>query len=107
MERSTFGTRLLELIRQQHLTQKQLAQTVGVTEAALSHYIKGDRIPRASVLTGIAAALGTTSDYLMEGNLDQPSDEIAFARRLIARNAKQMTMAQKKELIDILLGDGE
>ena len=107
MERSALGDRLLALLHEQHLNQKQLAQNVGVTEAALSHYIKGDRVPRSTILAKIAAELGTTSDYLMEGTPTQSADGFPEARRLIARSVKQMTLAEKKELINILLGDEE
>lgn len=105
MEGKTMGERLLALLREQHLNQKQFAEKVGVTEAALSHYIKGDRIPRSTILARIANELGTTSDYLMLGTQTQSKVDFSEARRLIARSAKQMTMAEKKELINILLGD--
>lgn len=107
MERSTMGERILALLHEQHLNQKQMAQRVGVTEAALSHYIKGDRVPRSIILSRIAAELGTTSEYLMEGTLAKTADGFPEARRLIARSVKQMTLAEKKELINILLGDEE
>ena len=64
-----FRERLAEMIKAKGLSQKELAQLAGVTEAAMSHYVKGDRIPRASVLVRIAEALGTTADYLMNGNV--------------------------------------
>ena len=107
MERSTLGERLIALLRGQHMTQKQLAQRAGVTEAAMSHYIKGDRVPRSTVLARIAAELGTTSDYLMEGALTQSNESFPEVRRLIARSVRQMTMAEKKELINILLSGEE
>lgn len=107
MERSTFGERLLALLHEQHLNQKQLAQKVGVTEAAMSHYIKGDRVPRSTILAKIAAELGTTSDYLMKGTPTQSAEGFPEVRGLIARSVKQMTLAEKKELINILLSDEE
>ncbi len=58
----TFNGRLALLLQQKDMTQKELAVRAGVTEAAMSHYIKGDRTPRASVITRIAEALGTTVD---------------------------------------------
>ena len=105
MERSALSDRLLALLHEQHLNQKQLAQKIGVTEAAMSHYIKGDRVPRSTVLAKIATELGTTSDYLMGGTPMQSTDGFPEARRLIARSVKQMTLAEKKELINILLSD--
>ena len=107
MERSSFGERLLALLHEQHLNQKQLAHKAGITEAAMSHYIKGDRVPRSTILAKIAAELGTTSDYLMEGKSTQSTEGFPEARRLIARSVKQMTLTEKKELINILLSDEE
>ena len=99
----TFGERLLMLIREKELTQKELACLTDVTEAAMSHYCKGDRIPRASVMAKIAEALGTTSDYLMNGSTTDSQGEINQAKRLIARNVAQMTHEEKMDIISILL----
>ena len=62
---TSFNERLSGLLNDKRMSQKELAVKAGVTEAAISHYIKGDRIPRASVLARIADILETTSDYLM------------------------------------------
>ena len=107
MEKNDFSIRLEELLKSRHMTQKELANTAGVTEAAMSHYIKGDRVPRSSVLSRIAAALDTTSDYLMEGTPQNHMDEIGYAKRLIARNVRQMSIAEKREILSILLADEE
>ncbi len=47
-------------------TQKDLANAIGVTEATLSHYIKGKRDPHVTVLQRIANELEVTLDDLME-----------------------------------------
>ena len=101
------GTRLKELLEKKRITQKELAEAVGCTDAAISHYIKGDRVPRASVLTKIAITLDTTSDYLMEGIPTEVTDELDYAKKLIARNVTQMTKAEKREIINILMGDDD
>lgn len=101
------GARLKELIEKKGITQKELAEEVGCTDAAISHYIKGDRIPRSSVLTKIAIALDTTSDYLMEGIPTDVTDELDYAKKLIARNVTQMSKAEKREIINILMGDDD
>ncbi len=67
MESNPLGTRLAERLKALHMTQKELASRAEVTEAAVSHYIKGDRFPRSTVLAKLATALGTTTDYLMGG----------------------------------------
>ena len=51
--------------------------------------------------------LGTTSDHLMAGTPTQTTEGFPEARRLIARSARQMTAAEQKELINILLSDEE
>jgi transcriptional regulator with XRE-family HTH domain len=107
MEKNEFSIRLEELLKARRMTQKELAIKSGVTEAAMSHYVKGDRTPRSAVLSRIATALNTTSDYLMEGVPQDYVNEIGYAKRLIARNVDQMTTAEKREILSILLGGKE
>ena len=95
------------MLKARNMTQKELAKKAEVTEAAMSHYVKGDRTPRSSVLARIAMALDTTSEYLMEGVPQNYVDEIGYAKRLIARNVNQMSNAEKREILSILLGDEE
>lgn len=100
-----FGERISELLKEKGMQQQTLAQKAEVTEAAVSHYVKGDRVPRASVMARIAEVLGTTSDYLMNGTEPDSKNEVAHAKRMIARNVKQMTKEEKMEIMSILLGE--
>lgn len=97
-----FGERLASLLKEKNLQQQTLAQKAGVTEAAVSHYIKGDRMPRANVLAKIADVLGTTSEYLLNGTANNSEEELNQARRLIARNVKQMSKEEKMKIVEIL-----
>ncbi len=101
---ATLGDRLKELLTKAGLTQHDLAEKAGCTEAAISHYIKGDRTPRSSVLAKIATVLNTTSDYLSEGIPVDSKEELVYAKKLIARNASKMSTAEKREFLSILLG---
>lgn len=101
----TFNERLALLLQQKNMTQKDLAAKAGVTEAAVSHYLKGDRTPRASVLTRISEALDTTTDYLMSGTEVDSIGELNFAKRLIARNVQQMSKEEKMDIINILMSE--
>ncbi|MBR6880284.1 MAG: helix-turn-helix transcriptional regulator [Clostridiales bacterium] len=98
------GERMRNLLEKKNMSQKELATTVGCTEAAISHYIKGDRVPRASVMAKIAEALDTTSDYLMEGIPCDAHTEVSYATKLIARNSCNMTLEEKRRILDILMG---
>lgn len=106
MEERKFAQRLAALLKKQGISQKELAEIVGVTEATLSRYMHSDRIPKAEILANIATALHTTSEYLLgteeEGDINTDYPRIV---RLIARNTDSMTKEQKKEIMSILLGD--
>ncbi len=100
----TLGGRISELLNKYSLTQRELADIVGVTEVSMSRYIRGERIPRAPILANIAAALHTTPEYLM--NLEAEDDpELVYYRtqRTIARNAKNWTPKQKADLVNALI----
>lgn len=100
-----FNERIAELLKAKSMTQRELAIKVGVTDAAMSHYIKGDRVPRAAVMMQIANVLGTSPDYLMYGNPSDSKTEIDQAVRLIARNSEQLSHEDKMRIMDILLGE--
>ena len=100
---SSFNERLSCLLNEKRMSQKELSVRVGVTEAAISHYLKGDRIPRASVLSKMAEVLGTSSDYLINGAASNSQDEINLAVKLIARNSDQMSREDKIRILSILL----
>lgn len=100
--------RIKEMLHEKNISQKQLAEMTGVTESAISHYIKGDRVPRGANLVKIAKALGTTADDLLSGDreMDKESD-LVFAKSLIARNASKMTKEERVEFISLLMEKGE
>lgn len=101
------ASRISELLTQQKLTQKELSQQTGITESSISHYVKGDRVPRGANLTKLASALGTTTDYLLKEENDSVSfnSEVDEVKMLIARNACKMTKAERYDLIRILMED--
>lgn len=100
---NSIGTRISGLLRARNMTQKELAERIGTTEATISRYISDDREPKAEMIANIATALHTTSDYI----LGIESDEFDYprVRRIIARNASAMTQQEKKALIDALFGE--
>lgn len=56
--------RLNKLIEQHGITQRDLANEVGVTEVSVSRYVHGTRTPRGDILVKIAMVLHTTAEYL-------------------------------------------
>lgn len=64
---NTIGERIFDLMQNNGYNQKQLANKIGVTEAAISRYIKDEREPRISVIEKLSIVLNTTADYLIVG----------------------------------------
>lgn len=98
-----FGDRLQGLLRDQGVTQKDLANRIGTTEATISRYVSGDREPKADVLANIATALHTTSDYLL--GIERDEFDFPKIKRMIARNASEMTAQERKALLSALFGE--
>lgn len=60
-----FGNRLKELRVQSGMTQKQLAEKIGVTKSVISFYELRERTPSPEVLVKLAVEFKVTSDYLL------------------------------------------
>lgn len=60
-----FGDRLRQLRKEKNLTQKQLADLIGVKNSVISFYEVGDRVPSPEVIKKLAASLHVSSDYLL------------------------------------------
>lgn len=65
MNENPLGSRISDLLNKSGMTQRELAERIGVTEASVHRYINGERNPKGSTIVKIADALGTTSDYLL------------------------------------------
>lgn len=96
--------KISKLLEERGMTQKELAKRACVTESAMSHYVKGDRVPSGKVLANIACALKTTANYLMD-----KEDSLAYTdvKRILARNKETLEDSEKMELIHLLLGGKE
>jgi len=100
----SFSERLSDLLSTSRMTQKELAARACVTQSAMSHYIKGDRVPNSTTLANLATVLNTTSDYLLGRDM---SDSIDFPNmhKLLARNANKLTADEKTKLMKALFGE--
>ena len=96
-----FGQRLAALLEQQGMTQLDLAARVGVTRAAMSRYVSGDREPRFVTLVRIAEELDVHVDELL--GTGTGTDSVDSALRLVAR--ARLTDEQKASLRQALGGE--
>ncbi len=100
-----FGERIAKLLEIEGYTQRELATMIGVTEAALSRYLKNEREPKMEIITNIATALNTTTDYLLTGKDDTESFEETY--RLVARGTSTMSEDEKLKLMKVLMNNGK
>ena len=61
----TFGERLKNLRTGRKMSQKYLAERIGIAKSAISFYESGDRFPSFEVLIKIARIFNVTTDYLL------------------------------------------
>ena len=61
-----FGTKLKELRAESGLTQKQLADQLGVSKSVVSFYERQERVPSPDVLRKLASIFRVSSDFLLD-----------------------------------------
>ncbi len=84
------GKKIVNLLDKQNMTQKELAEKVGVSEITISRYINGSREPKSNILCDIASTLGVSMDYLL-GNVPQLEiDEDYFNETDLVKNLENI-----------------
>ena len=104
---------LTEILNERGISQRELADKIGVTEVSMSRYCRGERIPRATIISSIAQALNVKPERLLGFDTESAAnheDEYYKAIRLILRYAKEWTVTQKANMakkIILIMEDGE
>ena len=73
-----YGERIARLRGEAGLTQEQLADAIGITRAALSHYEKSRREPDYGITTKIAAYFKVSTDWIIHGNKLPIPDDLKY-----------------------------
>jgi len=96
-DHTDFAKRLEALLEERGMTQLELAARVGVTRAAMSRYVSGDREPRFVTLVRIAEEL----DVRVEELVPCESDPVQAALRIVARTPlTEEQRAQFRKVLD-------
>lgn len=98
---SIFGERLVTLMIENGLTQKELAKKANVTESAMSYYAKGQRTPSGDVLLRLAKSLNTSTDFLL-GNTSVPTGPDNEKIQYLQRNLGKLDEAQLQKAENVL-----
>lgn len=67
---NTIGERIVYLREKQGISQKELAQMLGITAASLSRYENNLYDPKSAIITNLCQLLHTSSDYLLGINTE-------------------------------------
>ena len=70
MNKKEIGDRIKKSLECKGMSQRQLADSLDMTETSISRYIRGQRIPSAQIIGRIANAIGVTTDYLITGKTE-------------------------------------
>lgn len=70
----TFGKRLSAARNEKRLTQKTMAELLGMSQPAYSKYEYDMREPNLETLKSISNTLGLSLDYLIKGQIEGPSN---------------------------------
>ena len=93
--------RVKALMKEQGMTQRELAKRSGLTEASVCKYLSGSRLPHSEAVVLLAKALGTTSDYLLGIKRDDESVFRDLEKRII-ESKENLSSEEKMRLIMLL-----
>jgi transcriptional regulator with XRE-family HTH domain len=97
---SPFAERLIALRKARNMTQTDLADAIGSTQRAISHYEAVADFPPAGVIVALAKALGVTTDELLGAKpppkIDSPTAD-PEARRYWRRFQLLMELPEKDQ----------
>jgi transcriptional regulator with XRE-family HTH domain len=84
MESKELPRRIRMIMQQRKLTQKDMADTLGISQPAISLYLKG-RVPPADVLFRIASLGETTVEWLLSGD-EKKSEQLVREKTALYGN---------------------
>lgn len=97
-----FGNRLEKLINASRYKKQDIANDVGVSPSALAKYLSGEREPNYEIMSNLATALDTTTDYLL-GKADSDKEPFNECMQVFTRNSEALTKDEKIKLATILM----
>ena len=87
-----------EILEAKGMSQRELADKVGITEVTLSRYINGNRVPKAPVAMCIARALGVDIEEIVECAPVELTVEVA------PPNTEEMVMKSEADALYVAVG---
>lgn len=85
------GKNIIELRKQNSMTQAELAEKINYSDKAVSKWENGDAVPDIGVIKSLAELLGVSVDYLLEETHEQKT-EVKTESKTVRQNKKIITM---------------
>lgn len=101
-ENKAFAENLASTLKARNMSQRDLARRAGITEAAVSRYVKGLRQPRAMTTQRIAAALDVPITSLLDTTGDMPESLLAKAVSTVCVQSVQLSAEQRASILHAL-----
>lgn len=100
--RKIFAQRLSDLLYDKHLTARDFAARIGVSEGSMTQYKKGSYLPKGYILQDIADALNVTTDYLLGYELSQNDSGTAQPKQEQATKSQDTSVDYELNIISRL-----
>lgn len=94
----------LKLLREEHhISQKELARTLGLSQQTIAKYETDKATPNPDTLKAIVDYFGVTADYLL-GRTDNPNNLSNLDDDILAisRAAQKMSPDERRKMMNIL-----
>ena len=98
-----WNEKVLKLMKEKGLSQKQLAQECKIAESSVSRYLKAEKRPRLDIVVNFAKILGVQPEYLLDDN-DLNDNAFTLISTAIARKGKELSPEEKNKLIAMIAG---
>lgn len=90
-----FGEKLLELLEERNISQKEFAKTLNIAPTTLNGYIKNKRQPDFELVKKISSILKVSADFLLdnsENSFDVTAKELSliYKLRTLSREQQQV-----------------
>ena len=98
-----WNEKVLDLMKRNNVSQKQLSERSGIAESSLSRYLHSEQRPRMDIVINIAKALNIKTSYLLD---EEETSETAFnyIATAVARKGNELTAEEQTKLIGLILG---
>ena len=97
--------KVLKLMEQKGITQKELSKRSGIAESSISRYLHSEKMPRMDVVINFAKALEVETEYLLDEKEKSESAYTTIATA-VARKGSELTSEERNRLIALILGTG-